>query len=93
MDIQLQRGLQAPGNDFIQRQVLEAIILDGYFAGIPPLDYLCEKLATTTVTLTPAQAEEPKTYKCSHPACADRAPFKNQLALNGHMKAHAQLNN
>jgi len=80
MDTALARGLSVPGNDFIQRQVLEEIIRNAYFASEPVLDYLVKKLQP-----------EPS-FKCTHSECADTAPFKSQLALNGHMKKHATSN-
>lgn len=85
MDAALARGLQAPGNDFIQRQALEEIIKDAYYAGKPVLDYLLEKLKPTPA-VTQAQVEA---FKCTHPDCKDKDPFANQLALNGHMRKHA----
>jgi hypothetical protein len=80
MDTALARGLSVPGNDFIQRQVLEEIIRNAYFASEPVLNYLVKKLQS-----------EPE-FKCTRSECADTAPFKNQMALNGHMKKHATSN-
>ena len=77
MDTALNRGLQAPGNDFIQRQVLEEIIRNAYFAAEPVLDYLVKKLQPV-----------PGEFKCQHPACKNKPAFASQMALNGHMKKH-----
>ncbi|WP_428657606.1 hypothetical protein [Runella sp.] len=85
MDAALQRGLQAPGDDFIQRQALEEIIKDAYYAGKPVLDYLLEKLQPAPA-VTQAQVEA---FKCTHPDCKDKPAFSTQMALNGHMKKHA----
>lgn len=87
MDTALARGLQAPGNDFIQRQAIEEIIRNAYFAAEPVLDYLLAKLAPPP-TVIPCHPDQGGTYKCPHPHCKDT--FKSQMALNGHMKKHAK---
>lgn len=87
MDTALNRGLQAPGNDFLQRQVLEEIIRNAFFINEPVLDYLINKLqpepAPAVITALPGE------FKCQHPECRNRPAFATQMALNGHMKKHA----
>ena len=87
MDAALGRGLQAPGNDFIQRQALEEIIRNAFFISEPVLDYLVKKLQPEPAPVViPALPGE---FKCQHPECKNKPAFATQMALNGHMKKHA----
>lgn len=90
MDVNLAHGIKSAGDDVIERQVIQDILRDAYFAGIPPLTYLREKLAPAPV-ITVSQAEPPvQEFKCTHPSCT--RSFGTQMALNGHMKKHAISN-
>lgn len=90
MDALLARGIQDAGDETIERQVIEGILRNACFAGVPQLTYLREKLATASVVHPTASADRDapaQPFKCTHPTC--NRSFGSQMALNGHMKKHA----
>lgn len=88
MDISLDRGLKSESDETIERKAIEDIVRHAFYAGIPPLTYLKEKLAPAPA-LTVSKAEHTvQEFKC--PSCT--RSFGTQMALNGHMKKHAISN-
>ena len=92
MDISLDRGLKSESDETIERKAIEDIVRHAFYAGIPPLTYLREKLANAPVVTVSKAEHTVQEFKCTHSECAGAAPFKNQMALNGHMKKHATSN-
>lgn len=87
MDALLARGIQNAGDDFIERQAIEAIVRHAFCAGVPPLTYLREKFTPVHHPLSVIETSETQ-FKC--PSC--NRSFGSQMALNGHMKKHAISN-
>lgn len=87
MDAALERGLQSPGEDYLQRQMLQDILRHAFLAGVAPLDYLRQKLQPAPVVPSVAA---PEGYRCTHPDCAGEPPFRTQMALNGHKRKHSK---
>ena len=97
MDAHLEAGLMATGDERTQRQMLEAIIRNAHFAGIPVIEYLTSKLATGTnpMVSTHLPAISPISsvpdlpdYSCE--TCGQK--FATKHGLCGHQKKHSRSN-
>lgn len=81
MDAKLQLGIQAKGNDAVQRSALNAIIREAHFANEPVLEWLAEKLRVGFKT-QPVLPAVTSTNELECPGC--RKPFTSVASLNGH---------
>jgi hypothetical protein len=91
MEAKLASGLKMPGDDFRQRQVLQAIILEAYKAKEPVLEWLAKQLGPKEAAPDPAPVAavakgQNELFKCG--VC--QREFSSHHALCGHQRTHSK---